>query len=162
MSLDSHHPVEAKRINNTLVAAFPRANPPLVWRFDLERNHSFSLALQGEDGEWELGLTSPKGDFQPVARFAMREDAEDAFIRIERILSKRETAWFKLILKTMSMIVLLAIVGFIISLVTKSHKQTVDVNPLGSAINPNVMIPSPAPPKVGVPVPADEFFKSGE
>ena len=92
MTLESRKPVEAKRSGNTLIAAFHRANPPLVWRFDLERNHSFTLALQGDEGEWELGLTSPKGDFHPVARFALRDDAEDAFIKVEKILAQ-SSSW---------------------------------------------------------------------
>ena len=70
---------EAKCNGSMLTVGFHAANPPLIWRFDLERNHSFTLALQGEDGDWELGVTSPKGDFYPVVHFAAREDAEEAF-----------------------------------------------------------------------------------
>lgn len=72
-----------------LTASFDTANPPLLWRFDLERNHSFTLALQGDNGDWELGLTSIKGEFYSVAHFTAREDAEEAFGKIERALATK-------------------------------------------------------------------------
>jgi len=78
--------VEAKLVGNTLVAAFHASNPGLIWRFDLERNHSFTLALQGEEGDLELGVTSPKGEFYPVARFTSREEAEIAFSAVQKVL----------------------------------------------------------------------------
>jgi hypothetical protein len=174
MNLESRHPVEAKRIGTSLVAAFHRANPPLVWRFDLERNHSFSLALQGDEGEWELGLTSPKGDFQPVARFAVREDAEVAFIKVERILSKRDIAWFKLALKIVAVIVLLIAIAIPLSFFKiqwgSSQKSDTITSMTPSAAAPYAGMPEGAmppqqpapPPKPGVPVSADDFLKSGQ
>jgi hypothetical protein len=79
---------EAKCNGSMLTVGFHSANPPLIWRFDLERNHSFTLALQGEEGDWELGITTPKGDFYPVVHFVAREDAEEAFNKVEKILAK--------------------------------------------------------------------------
>ncbi len=85
--------ITAEKVGSTLVASFPSANPPLVWRFDLERNHTFTLALQGDDGEWELGMTSQKGEFYPVARFNHREEADLAMQKIERVLMRRSGSW---------------------------------------------------------------------
>ena len=87
--------VQAKLVGNTLVATFRKSNPNLIWNFDLERNHSFTLALQGEDGDFELGVTSPKGEFYPVARFASREDAEEAFSAVQKILMKHKPGRIK-------------------------------------------------------------------
>jgi hypothetical protein len=80
---------EATSNGSMLIVGFHTATPALVWRLDLERNHSFGLSLQGEEGDWELGITSPKGDYAPVAHFAAREDAEDALAKVEQALSKK-------------------------------------------------------------------------
>lgn len=105
--------VEAKRLDNSLVAAFHRATPPLIWRFDLERNHSFTLALQGDDGEWELGMTSPKGEFHPVAHFNSRDDAEEAFFRVEQVLAKTPLTTGDKILRVLAVVAILSFVAFI-------------------------------------------------
>jgi len=161
MSLDTRKPVEAKRMGDSLVAAFHRANPPLVWRFDLERNHSFTLALQGDEGEWELGLTSPKGDFHPVARFAVREDAEDAFVKIEKILAKSGRPWFKISIRGVLLVILLLILTFLVlvigDFVAKFHGGASSLRSLSAAT-----LPAPVPPpeiKPGVPLSADDYLK---
>jgi len=102
---------EAKCNGMMLTAGFHGANPPLIWRFDLERNHSFTLALQGEEGDWELGVTSPKGDFYSVVHFLAREDAEEAFAKIEKILSRKQSA-ISCILK--SLLIVLGLAGTVI------------------------------------------------
>src|ERR1700722_15946366 len=110
MSLDSRHPVEARRIGNAVVAAFHKANPPLVWRFDLERNHSFSLALQGAEGDWQLGLTSSEKEFQAIAHFAERTDAERAFTETEKILAQGKSLWATVAMKILGVIALVLVV----------------------------------------------------
>src|ERR1700733_6265128 len=89
MLLNTKKAVQAKLVGNTLVAVFRTSNPNLIWKFDLERNHSFTLALQGEEGDLELGVTSSKGEFYPIARFASQEDAEEAFTAVQKILMRR-------------------------------------------------------------------------
>ena len=86
---DMKHAVDVKLVDHTLVAGFHRANPPLIWKFDLERNHSFTISLQGEDGDWELGLTALKGDFYPIARFVGHDDASEAFQTLQKTLMKK-------------------------------------------------------------------------
>ena len=115
MALLSRPPVEARRIGATLVATFHRANPPLIWRFDLDRNHSFTLALQGEEGEWELGLTSIKGEFYPVARFAEHEDAEASFTLIGDIMATADRPWWGSVFKGIGLaftMLLVVMIGF--------------------------------------------------
>lgn len=87
-------PLKVKLIGSNLVASFQRADPPLIWKFDLDRNHSFTIALQGDEGDWELGITSPKGEFFPIAHFPAREDAEDALMAVQKVLmKKRRSKW---------------------------------------------------------------------
>src|ERR1700733_1220974 len=95
MLLNTKKAVQAKLVGNTLVAVFRTSNPNLIWKFDLERNHSFTLALQGEEGDLELGVTSSKGEFYPIARFASQEDAEEAFTAVQKILMKGKRSWLK-------------------------------------------------------------------
>jgi hypothetical protein len=149
-----------------LTVGFHNANPPLIWRFDLERNHSFTLALQGEDADWELGVTSPKGDFYPVAHFAAREDAEEAFVKLEKALSMKKAASSivaKSLLALVAVVVLVAagvtLFGFYVSHKVGATSTTV-----------TLAAPSPAQPQTpaviqlnglepGVPLSADDVLK---
>jgi hypothetical protein len=90
MSMLGKKSVETSLVGATLVAAFHDSRPPLVWRFDLERNHSFVLALEGDEGDCELGVTSQKGEFYPIARFAARADALEALVAVQKRLMKRK------------------------------------------------------------------------
>ena len=112
MSFTSAKAVTTSRTGASLVATFHRANPPLIWRFDLERNHSFTLALQGEESDWELGVTSPKGEFYPIAHFALREDAEEAFNAVSKSLARGPGRW--LALKILLLIAIVAVCAFVV------------------------------------------------
>ena len=102
---------EAKLKGSLLTVGFYSAKSPLIWRFDLERNHSFTFSLQGDEGDWELGVTSLKGDFSSVAHFDEREDAEDALAVVEKTLSSK---WggTALVLKAVAWVAVIAIVVF--------------------------------------------------
>ena len=157
-NLESSKPVDVRRTEGALVAAFHRADPPLVWRFDLERNHSFSLALQGEDGDWELGLTSQKGEFYPVARFTTREDAEDAFAGVEKVLAKGRHSALRGALKIAGIVTVaaLALATAFTLMVTynvmhlASHYPGAETQAQGAA---------PPAMKNGVPLPADQYLR---
>jgi hypothetical protein len=144
---------EAKCNGDMLTVGFHGANPPLIWRFDLERNHSFTLSLQGEEGDWELGITTPKGDFYPVVHFIAHEDAEEAFIRVEKILAKRRgTA--SLVAKALAVVAALAllIVGGVLvfgSYVSHRHSPT----------SSSAVTATPPAIKEGVPLSADDVLK---
>lgn len=75
--------VKAKIVGHTVVATFRTSNPPTVWRMDLEKNHSFALAIQKGAGDWELGVMSPKGEFTAVARFDDRREVDHALAAVE-------------------------------------------------------------------------------
>lgn len=144
--------VEVKLVGKSLVASFRASDPALVWRFDLQKNHSFSVALQGEEGEWELGVTSPKGEFYPIARFPAREDAEEAFAAVQKAVMRKKFAWLFCILKTLAALV---VAGIVVTIIGYFLLAGVLRLPSGSpaASAPAAEIPS------GVPVPADQVLK---
>jgi hypothetical protein len=157
MPLTSQKPVEVKRVGTSLVAAFHKAKPPLVWRFDLERNHSFSLALQGTEENWQLGLTTPTGEFQSVAHFVERADAEQAFTETEKILAQGKPTVASVILKIIGLLGLVFIAvlvfGFLVqnNYLPKLHSYSPIANtPVTPPVKPEA--------KPGVPLPADEFL----
>ena len=143
---------EAKCSGTMLTVGFHGANPPLIWRFDLERNHSFTLALQGEEGDWELGITTPKGDFYPVVHFTGREEAEEAFVKVEKVLARKKGAASLIVkaLLTVLAVALLIIVGVILFGRYVGHRPSVT----SSAV-------SAAPPVIreGIPQSADDVLK---
>lgn len=158
MSLFHSSPISAKLVGCNLVASFATANPPLVWRFDLERNHSFTIALQGEAGDWELGITSPKGEFYPVAHFPAREDAEEALQKVQKVLMKKRRSWFWTLLRWVVGLVLVAgILFLVVSYVYMRSMSSAGLNGsslgsvLGTATAPAAITP-------GVPLSADDVL----
>lgn len=143
--------VRVKYAGPNLVAAFPAADPPLVWTFDLERNHSFTIALQGEEGDWELGLTSPKGEFYPVAHFRAREDADEALAKVQKVLMTRRFSVWMALARFVGCFLLLAFLLLMAGyFLVSSH------------IKGAGLIPSAAPPvkmEDGVPMPADQVLR---
>jgi len=152
---------EAKCTGSMLTVGFHGANPPLIWRFDLERNHSFTLSLQGEEGDWELGVTSPRGDFHPVVHFSAREDAEEALMKVEKTLSRNKNPG-SLILKVLmglgivAVIVVVAVVLFGTVILQHSSSLSTPVNPV------TVLTPQSTPTTMpeGIPVTADDVLKA--
>ena len=147
MFLTAKKSVNAKLVGNTLVAVFRASDPSLIWKFDLERNHSFTLALQGEEGDLELGVTSPKGEFYSVARFASREDAEEAFAAVQKVLMKkrwcRMKGWLAWAIGIAILILLIMFIGRIIG----GHSS------VGSSAASQNNLPQ------GVPLPADQILE---
>ncbi len=80
---NQRHDVRARVVEHTLVATFRTSNPPTVWRMDLEKNHSFAVAIQKRSTDWELGVMSPKGEFTVVARFDDRAAVDEAMAEVE-------------------------------------------------------------------------------
>lgn len=158
MLLDARKTVEARRVGDNLVAAFHRAHPPLIWRFDLERHHSFTLALQGEEGEWELGITTIKGEFHPVARFIDQEDAQQAFAKLQKVLSQGKHSWAFSIFKW-------SFIGFgLLFAAAITFAFLIGNEVMGMLRHPDISaISAPAPSvpetKNGVPLPADQYLR---
>jgi hypothetical protein len=152
MFLSNKKPVEVKRVGDTLVAVFRNSNPSLVWKFDLARNHSFTVALQGDEGDLELGVTSPKGEFYPIARFNAREDADLAFAAVQKVLMKRKCGWLGCLLKWAGGLVLLLLIALLIGIYLAGYR------------GPKIFSTGPAStaaPEIrnGVPLPADQVLR---
>jgi hypothetical protein len=162
--------VEAKLVGPNLVAAFHNAHPPLIWNFDLVRNHSFTIAMQGEEGDWELGITSPKGEFYPIAHFASRDDAEEAMARIQTLLMKSRRpkwiGWLKAIVIIIVVgLLLLGLASYLITRMATSMGMGGIGGGMGSAamggMMPQLAAPAaPAPTPMGVPLPADQVLQA--
>ncbi len=164
--MKSRSALDVRRVGSSLVATFDKANPPLVWRFDLERNHSFTLALQGEN-EWELGITSVKGEFHPVARFPLKEDAEEALAAVGEILGEGSFDWVFGVLRSVGiglLVLFLVLWGWSAAVRMMNPPPTLPA-PV-SQIAPSM--PTEAPPaspaaapesQNGVPLPADDVLK---
>lgn len=89
LSRNKKNHVLAQLSDRVLTVFFKVSEPPLLWRWDLEKNHSFSLSLHRQEGEWELGVTVAGGEFQPVAHFDDYEAAEKALLSIEAALMEK-------------------------------------------------------------------------
>ncbi|MGB9152046.1 MAG: hypothetical protein WCD70_03050 [Alphaproteobacteria bacterium] len=151
---------EVKCSGMMLTAGFHAANPPLIWRFDLERNHSFTLALQGEEGDWELGVTSPKGEFYPVVHFLAREDAEEAFIKIEKVLSRKRGPMSYIIkaLLAVAALACLVVLGMSLFVYYVANKSLLPMMPRLTSAHPPLM--QLQPPQDGVPQSADDILQA--
>ena len=137
-----------------LTVHFSTATPSLIWRFDLERNHSFTLSLQGEEGDWELGVTSPQGDFYPVAHFAAREDAEEAMIKVGKSLSRTSKGAGSGSRMLRALLIFCVLVGCVVLVVIGVGFWAGHPSPqLSSALSPSPMV------QEGVPMSADDVLK---
>lgn len=157
---------KVKIVDQALVASFRDSNPPTVWRMDLEKNHSFAVAIQGREGDWELGIMSPRGEFTVVARFVTRGEVDVAFDGIQKALLSAGNTLRRKLLRTAA--VTAVIVGVIVlgvavlqAMPASTPAQTMAASP--SALNPSAMnqpAPPPAAPiQSGIPLPADEVLR---
>src|ERR1700744_2252333 len=113
-------PVSAKMSGSTLVVSFQKSTPPLIWKFDLKENHSFTVALQGEYNDLQLGVNSSRGEFTPIAHFNDRDAAEEAFMALQEILMKRHRSIASMILAVLGVAFLVLIVIATIAKITSS------------------------------------------
>ncbi len=142
-----------RTIGSQLVVAFRATTVPLVWQFDLEKNHSFALVIQGRESAWDFGVIDLKGDFHPVARFNDYADAEDALNAMERSLMKRRvhSRW-----RYLGWVLAIIILVFALMTGMSSINSTVE-----RSTNLTSATSTAAPDKMqnGVPVTADDVLK---
>jgi nitrate reductase NapE component len=157
---------QARCTQSMLTVGFHAATPPLVWRFDLERNHSFTLSLQGEEGDWELGITSPKGDFYPVVHFAAREDAEEALATVEKTLSRKKGSLLGkafMIVGLLALVIVVVVVGY--GFYAQHQMMNAAMTSTSTPFAASAAPPSAAPPVAaepapdGIPLSADDVLK---
>lgn len=149
---------KSARRGQILTVGFHNANPPLIWRLDLEQTHTFSMILQGAEGDWDLGMTSPRGEFTPVAHFSAREDAEDAFDEVEAALSAVQRGpLFRFFKGVLYACILLIAVGEGIGL----YKYLTELPAATKIAAPVVeQKAAPAAPEPGKPVSADDVLQA--
>lgn len=148
-------PVKAKLVRQTLVAHFRTSTPPMIWRLDMEKNHSFALVIQGQDGAWELGLVSPKGDVSAVARFAARPDVDAAYAAVGKAMMSNPSSlrnWAARVLITAG-IAALALVGTLNLLALPA------VLARKAVMTQTQNRPTASAPAMGMPMNADDFLK---
>jgi len=157
--------VRAKVVDHTLVATFRTSNPPTVWRMDLEKNHSFAVAIQKRDADWELGVMSPKGDFTVVARFDDRAAVDVAMAAVEAAMFSNPNSTGIKVWRVSAMtaaMVLLIIIGYLtlMWLGPQNNSNARVVAPVAASSHPveqraAAPAPSIAPPSIGRGVPID-------
>lgn len=155
--------VKVNLSGNLLVASFELSDPPTVWQFDLEKNHSFTLSLKRYENGWNLGITPFGDEFLPIAYFENYDAAENALEIIKKLIIKRYNGK-KLNYKNPLVSALLAMVAlfFVLYLYAAVTYQPGTNQALtAKAPNPAAALNKDAAPepKVGVPVPADELLK---
>lgn len=159
--------VRLLRGKQVLAVSFQSGSPPQFWQFDLEKNHSFTISLQEQGTEWELGITSSDGIFRSVCQFPSRVDAEEAYESITKELIKRKVPMpsnkSSRLWPAAAILLILIITWFMISLVlfsggnipqinkanvtnTAKPGQPVATQPLpdGVPVNANDVLPNPS------------------
>lgn len=150
-----HKKTEAKLQGSMLTVGFHAAKAPLIWRFDLKANPSFTMSMQGDEGDWELGVTLPKGDFFPVAHFTEREASEEALYKVEKALSNKGRA-VNAVLKAVALVGILAVA---IALVVAINLVVPPRPHQASVGTETVPVQAPAAAKDGVPQSADDVLQ---
>jgi hypothetical protein len=151
--------VRAKVVGHSLVASFRTSNPPTVWCLDLEKNHSFALAIQKRVEDWELGVMSPKGEFTVVARFDDRREVDRALASVEKAMFANPYATGAKVWRISAMTA--AILGVILCGAWVFAWMQSRMNPDGirqameSRINARVGAAATPQPRTGVPTDAD-------
>jgi hypothetical protein len=125
MIMNMRKPVSAKKSGSTLVVSFQKSTPPLIWKFDLEKNHSFTVALQGEDNDLQLGVNSARGEFTPIAHFSDRDSAEEAFMALQEILMKSQRNITGIVFACLGIAFVLLLIMAAIGLISASHNAPV-------------------------------------
>ncbi len=156
----------ARMIGQTLIATFRAASPPLIWQYDLEKNHSFSVTVQGEDGKWSLGVVAPQGEFVSVAKFNMRAEADEAFAAVERAM-KRPRRLFRPWqgwVRSALLIVLFLLLGlFAVKLIFGETSSNIVKPASNTATEPSLNVTKPTKSgQTNVPLVADDFLKMPE
>lgn len=69
--------IDARVVDQALVASFMNAEPPKVWRADMNKLTTATLELRSEEGRYRLVMISPTGE-EDVASFNDRESGTAA------------------------------------------------------------------------------------
>lgn len=136
-----------------LVAVFSTANPPMVWNYDLEHNRNFSVMLKQGEAGWGLGVVGEAGVYTAIAQFETRDEATEAFDRVQRVLSAKKWAGLWLAVKLITGAAVLLLLVLLLARIISS--QPAGMMHMGGLQGGNVRQAIPQ----GVPLPADLLLK---
>ena len=114
--LDKKSPVKAKVVRwhtvPCLVVSFQESEPPMLWHLDLEKTPNVTLSLREKEGEWDFGYKPADGDFVSVYCFDDRDDAQQAYASIEKVLLRGMPSFsFERFIKNILLLLFLVLVG---------------------------------------------------
>ncbi|MDP2205321.1 MAG: hypothetical protein Q8K65_03355 [Alphaproteobacteria bacterium] len=165
--------VDARVVDQALVASFMNAEPPKVWRADMAKLNTATLELRSDAGRFRLVMITQGGE-EDVALFTTRDDGTAALQAVMHAMMGppstsapaavtsgaaaapaaapvKKGGFFKWLLKLFLWLVAIFVTLMILAGLFLSDKT----GQLISAINPGDA-PIVAP---GTAVPADEFFR---
>lgn len=164
--------IDVRRVHSSLVANFSTAEPPLTWRLDLDRHDNFSLELRKYGETTTLGMLKAGTDFQPVASFPSRDDAEEALARVSKVMATGRFAWIKRVFIGIALFLILITAFMLLLTVINSRPHIAQTtlpnpamvhspsSPAAPSGTPTAETTPPPDPKIGVPLPADEVLKA--
>jgi hypothetical protein len=162
LSMKKKSQVIAKFSNQVLTVFFKTSEPPLLWHFNLEKNNSFSLSLHRQEGEWEFGVTSAGGTFQPVAHFDDYDTAEGALAAITYALmadKRGEVASASHVRAGVAALFVFALLLGGALLVGRNLPAPVKMTSVQTPVVQSTVAP---PNQDGVPVSADDVLEKGQ
>ena len=102
----------AKQVDGVLVVGMHKADPVVLWRYDLKSNPGFGLSLTAHGNGWGISViaansaaTQQEG---PIAVFPKKEDAEEAFRAIQSCLMRGKPKLWGVVLIVLCLVVLAA------------------------------------------------------
>lgn len=153
--------VEAKLVqqdkSRCIIAKFKTSTPPLTWQLDIEKNHSFTLLIQGDDDDCDLGITPLNGEFTAIAHFSSREDAEEAYVKIQKALFKQKSHFKH---RLLNWVIYIFIAFLLFAFLSKGYQLHKEHNMDVSNAETSSLIENDRPedPKIGVPLTADDVL----
>jgi len=162
-----HQDIVAKLVRAStspcIVVSFHKSDPHVVWQFDLGKNPNFTIMLRDGERGCNFGVTSPEGIFTPVAHFATREDAENAYAAVHKALMKQgccgiSSGWGRLALILVGLFLLFVLFASIVHRTSSTGKG--NAAPTAAPVAEEAKKPrAPAVFKPGIPLPADDVLK---
>lgn len=130
--------IYASRSETSAVFAFHKAEPPLVWRYDLTRDPTVTLTLHEHAKGVEVGFLRENGGFVRIVDFPEREYAEEALYKIANVIGAPFIRWGRVLLLS----VVLAFAAFVITIVLSSYVAHTKLAPLVAEISAGNQFPS--------------------
>lgn len=159
-------PIDARVIDQALVASFMNAEPPKVWRADMAKLTTATLELRSEAGRFRLVMIAQSGE-EDVAVFNSKEDGTAALQAVMHAMlapavtvagvaapvatEKKKGGFFRSLLRLLMWFFVIFVAVFILFGLTRGQ-QIGQLGTMMSRGDNNVI-------QEGAPAAADEFFR---